>query len=310
MTEEELDSTPVEAELVNPSLELMKITREADLSPDLANEFRINFEEHFRMASEWAKKAKKIIVTDASQQAVMQEARTARLFLREKRLEIERFRVQRKEYFLKGGRAIDKVANFLKDTIIPIENYLDSQEHFVELRKKAEDERILAEAYAKQEAERLEKEAADRVALAKAQEENAKLRKEQAERDKVEEERRRALQEKIDKERAIERSEQERIFKENNAKLARERAEREKVEAELRAKQQADAKAEADKLKAEESLKKADDSTKLKKLMEDIQAIEYPTLKSESAAVAMTTVHNLLIKAIDTLKPLIIEEET
>ena len=279
MTEEELEKgiTPE----VLPSNELAVIIKETGLEPTLAKEFIINFEEHFRMASEWAKKATKIIVTDASQQVLMQEARIARLFLREKRLEIEKFRVSRKEYFLKGGRAIDKVANFLKDTIIPIEEHLDRQEHFVENMKKAEEARVLAEFHAKQEAEIKAKEEADRQALANLNAEREKQRKE------LDEVRRQA-----------------------DAKIAEERAKAKKAEDELRIKREAEAKAEADRIKADEALKKADDSIKLAKLMKDIQSIDYPTgLKSNKSNQAVRDVHNYLLKAIDVLKPMVIEEE-
>lgn len=290
ISEEEFESgvTPE----VLPSKDLAIIIKETGLEPQLAQEFTINFEEHFRMAAEWAKKAKKIIVTDPSQTVVMQEARQARLFLREKRLEIEKFRVSRKEYFLKGGRAIDRVANFLKDTITPIEDHLDRQEHFVELQKKAEDARILAEAYAKQEAEIKAKEEADRLALAKAQAENARLMKEAAENEKQKQ------------------AELDKIRKESEARLAEERTRLKKIEDELKEKRKAEEKAEADRIKAEESLKKADDATKLKKLMADIKAIQIPTeLKSKSSVWAIEQVNKALSQALLILNNNIMEDE-
>jgi len=267
MTEEEMESgiTPE----VLPSKDLAVIIKETGLEESLAQEFTINFEEHFRMASEWAKKAKKIIVTDASQQVVMQEARTAMLFLREKRLEIEKFRVSRKEYFLKGGRAIDKVANFLKDTIIPIEEHLDRQEHYVELMKKAEDARILAEAHAKQEAEIKAKEESDRIALKQAQEENEKLRKE-AEKVKKEAEQARRLDEQRIRE----------------------------MEREISLKREAEAKAEADRIKAEEALKSAGDGEKLWAFRKAVEAINIPDVKSEDNKRLIAEAKNYLNLAI------------
>ena len=77
MTEEELEDG-VTPEIL-PSKDLAVIIKETGLEESLANEFTINFEKHFKMASEWAKKAKKIIVTDASQVVVMQEAGLLRL---------------------------------------------------------------------------------------------------------------------------------------------------------------------------------------------------------------------------------------
>lgn len=250
MTEEEL-----EVEVVNPSVQLLTITRESGLDPDLANEFRINFEEHFKMASTWAKKAKNIIVTNENQTVVMAEARTARLFLRSKRLEIEAFRVSKKEYYLKGGRAIDKVANFLKNTIEPIEAYLDLQEHYVEYKKKAEDERILAEAHAKIEAERIAKEESDKKEQERLRIENEKLRKEADQK---------------------ERTNQEELKKVREANEEILRVEREKnaiVERELLLEKQEKLKAESDRIRAEHIAKSAGDTAKLIKFRQDLKIL-------------------------------------
>ena len=292
MTEEELEDS-VTPELL-PSKDLAVIIKETGLEESLAQEFTSNFQEHFRMAAEWAKKAKKIIVTDPSQVVVMQEARTARLFLREKRLEIEKFRVARKEYFLKGGRAIDKVANFLKDTIIPIEEHLDRQEHFVEIRKKAEDDRILAEAYAKQEAERLAKEEADRQALAKANEENARLRKEAEAKAK-------AQQAELDK-----------IRKEKEAELAQVRAVAQKAEDELKLNRQAEekekAKAEADRIREEERQSKLGENDYMLILKNHLEKTPYPEVRSIANKRIISDVKSYVGLAI--LKIEILEDET
>ena len=99
------------------------------------------FQGFFKMAEEWEAKARMIAVTHESQKAEMKLARTGRLFLREKRIEIEKTRKQLKEDSLREGKAIDGIANVLKALIEPIEKYLDEQEHFVELRE-AEAERL------------------------------------------------------------------------------------------------------------------------------------------------------------------------
>ena len=256
MTEEDLEEA-ITPEVV-PSQELSTVIKEVGLDQQLANEFRINFEQHFRMASTWAKKAKNIIVTDPSQIVVMQEARQARLFLRSKRLEIEQFRVAKKEYYLKGGRAIDKVANFLKDTIIPIEEHLDRQEHFVELRKKAEDERILAEAHSKMEADALAEQQRLAEETKKIREENEKLKAE----NKVKEEIARKFAE------------------QKEAELQEERNKALRIERELQLRKQAELKAEADKIREEESLLKAGDTEKLQAFRRDVLAIKIPEVKS------------------------------
>ena len=286
--EEQLDQTP--------NNQLIAVINESRLEPNLAKEFHINFEEHFKMANEWSKKAKTIIVTNENQTVLMEQARVARLFIRGKRLEIENFRKSKKEYYLRGGQAVDKVCTFLKNMIEPIENHLDLQEHYVEYKKKAEDARLLAEAQAKQEAERIAEEKRKADENAKLQAENERLRCEQEkikkENDrKVEEERikrqaelelvRKENEAKLAKERAERKAEEERIFNENNAKLRAERAEREKVESELRAKKQAEMKAEADRIKSEERAKSAGDEEKMLAFREAVISIKIPEVRSD-----------------------------
>ena len=262
MTEEEMEQG-LECEVV-PTNQLQVIIKETELEPQLAEEFKINFQEHFNMASTWAKKAKKIIVTDASQTVVMAEARQARLFLREKRLEIEKFRVQKKEYYLNAGRAIDKVASFLKDTIIPTEEHLSRQENFVKLQKEAEDARLLAEARARQEAELAEQAKRDAEEKERLRVENEKLRKEAEERERINKE------------------ELARVHRANESALQVERERAKKSEEELLKKRQEELRAEADKIRSEEALAKAGDQEKLIAFRIAVQAIVIPEVKSQA----------------------------
>ena len=289
MTEEELEED-IKVEIM-PSKQLDIIIQESGLDEDISKEFHVNFYEHFKMANEWSKKAKNIIVTNENQTVLMEQARVARLFIRSKRLEIENFRKSKKEYYLRGGQAVDKVCGFLKNMIEPIENHLDLQEHYIEYKKKAEDARLLAEAQAKMEADRMAKEAADAESLAKAQAENARLQKEADAKEKALAEERRKVayeQEKIKKENEAKIAEENRkrqaelelVRKENEAKLAKERTEREKAEAELRAKKQAEMKAEADRIISEERLLSADDQTKMIAFRKSVEAIKIPEVKS------------------------------
>ncbi len=291
MTEEEAEEgiTPE----IEPSIQLMKITRESNLDPDLANEFRINFEEHFKMANDWSKKAKNIIVTNENQTVLMEQARVARLFIRSKRLEIENFRKSKKEYYLRGGQAIDKVCTLLKNMIEPIENHLDLQEHYIEYKKKAEDERLLADAHAKQEEERIAKEKADAEALKLAQAENEKLRKEQAIKD---EENRIKIEE---------------IQRANKLQADKERAEREEIEAELRAKKQAEMLAEANRIKSEERAKSAGDTEKLIRYRAGIKLIidQFPEIKNKELIRIAEDAKSYLWLAHSTLNQINNEEE-
>jgi len=93
------------------------------------------FEEFAVIAAEWETKAKAIVVTDESQTEVMAQARSGRLFLKNKRVEMEKIRKSLKDRSLKEGQAIDGIARYIKGLIEPIENHLDQQEKFVEIRE-------------------------------------------------------------------------------------------------------------------------------------------------------------------------------
>jgi hypothetical protein len=284
MTEEELEDG-VTPEVLEPSIQLMQITRESNLDPDLANEFRINFEEHFKMANEWSKKAKAIIVTNENQTVLMEQARVARLFIRSKRLEIENFRKSKKEYYLRGGQAVDKVCGFLKNMIEPIESHLDLQEHYVEYKKKAEDARLLAEAQAKQQEEeqkRISQEAEEREKL---RIENEKLRK-AAE-----------IKEEIDR----------KFREEAENKLQEERNKALRAERELQLRKQEEMKKEADRIRAEEELLNAGDAEKLQAFRLSVLAIKIPEVKSAINKRIIEDAKSHLFLAISKIK--ITEEE-
>lgn len=253
--------------------ELAVIVKESGLDSTKAQILLDNFSGYFQIASEWEEKARTIIVKDASQKAEMEMARVGRLFLREKRIKIEKTRKELKEKALREGKAIDGIANILKALIVPIEEYLEQQEKFVEIKAKKEAEIIRIETEKKEEEERLAKEEAERKEQEKIRLENERLKKEaiakekkiQVEREKAEvkrkeienkakwerevaEGKRLALEEKVRKEKTeaehkarVEREKQERILAEQRAqaekriRLEREKAEkeREKIQAKL-----------------------------------------------------------------------------
>jgi hypothetical protein len=163
---------------------LAVIIKDSGLEETKANFLLTNFQNYFEIASDWEKKAKSIVVKDETQKAEMEMARAGRLFLREKRIAIEKSRKELKEQSLREGKAIDGIANVLKALIEPIEEYLDKQEHFVEIKIKAEVEKQQRELTEKLEAERLAKEKADREEQERIRLENEKLKKEAEKREK------------------------------------------------------------------------------------------------------------------------------
>jgi len=208
------------------SNKLAVIIKESGLEKTKAEILLNNFQEYFKIASEWEKKAKQIKVTEETQIADMKMARTGRLFLREKRIAIEEVRKQLKEQSLREGKAIDGISNVLKALIIPIEEYLGEQEHFVENKRKAEAEEKRIEEEKKIEAERIAKEKAEKIEQERIKIENEKLKKEAEERERKIAKERREQEEKLAKEKAKAEAERRKI--EEKARVEREKAEAEK----------------------------------------------------------------------------------
>ena len=152
------------------------IVKESGLETTKANYILEQFKDYFNIAAEWEAKAKSIVVTDESQVVDMQMARTGRLFLREKRIAVEKSRKALKEQALREGKAIDGIANVLKALIEPIEKYLDDQEHFVENKKKAEEQEAARVEALKLEEEKIAKEKAEAAEQERMRIENEKLK--------------------------------------------------------------------------------------------------------------------------------------
>ena len=233
--------------------ELATIVKESGLDSTKAQILLDNFSSYFQIASEWEEKARTIIVKDASQKAEMEMARVGRLFLREKRIRIEKTRKELKEKALREGKAIDGIANILKALIVPIEEYLEQQEKFVEIKAKKEAEIIRIETEKKAEEERLAKEEAERKEQARIRLENERLRKEAITKEK------KAHKERIKLEHKAEEAESKRIAQETRARIEKAQIEyKAKAEKEKQDKKLADqrAKAETEKKLLEEKVKK------------------------------------------------------
>jgi len=208
--------------------QLSVIVKESGLEKTKAQVLLDNFSAYFQIASEWEKKAKTIVVSDANQEADMKMARVGRLFLRQKRIAIEHTRKDLKEQSLREGKAIDGIANVLKALIVPIEEYLEKQERYVEIKVAEEEKRKQIEAETKAEQERIAKEKAEAEERERIRKENERLKKEAEERErKITEERA-----KVEREKKIQ---EEKARKEREAAARTINEEREKHERDLAA---------------------------------------------------------------------------
>lgn len=124
--------------------ELVKVIKESGVEKPTAESLQNAFLPFFEKAAEWKAKAETITVTDISQKTEMQLARSARLELKNIRVEADKTRKTLKEDSLRYGKAVQGVYNVIEYLIKPIEEYLEDQEKFAE-REEAKRKAELAE---------------------------------------------------------------------------------------------------------------------------------------------------------------------
>ena len=295
-------------EVTETTNELVKVVETSGLEAQTSNYIKEKFLPFFEQAEDWKRKAEALVVTDASQVHDMKMARTARLALKEIRVNADKTRKELKEDSLRYGKAVQGVYNVIEYLIAPIEKHLQEQEDFVviqEAKRKAELKasremelqpfaefvplglnlgEMSEEDYgktlngaklqlqAKIEAE--QKAEAERIAKEKAE-------AEERERVRLENERLKAEAEAKEKQLAEERAKaeaerkalEEKARKEKaaaDAKLKAEREAKEKLEAELKARAEAEAKAKREaEAKAAAELKAKQDAEKKAKAAPD-----------------------------------------
>src|SRR3990167_1243852 len=265
--------------------ELVAIIEENNLEKTQGQVILDNFSSFIKEASQWESKAKTIVITNVLQVEKMAEARGARLALKSIRVNVENVRKSLKEKALLEGKAIDGIANVIKALIVPLEEYLETQEKFAET--------LEAERIAKKNEERA-------FELAKYVEDitlyNFKdmpdevfdnlILKVKTVFDAEQEAKKKTEQERIGNEKK-EKAEQERI-KAENEKLKKEAEAREKDEAELKAKEEeekrkkkeTEEKEKAEKLailEAERQAKLMPEREKIVAYSERIKNLESPT---------------------------------
>lgn len=294
--------------------ELAKVIDESGLDKTKATILLENFSNYFEIAADWESKAKALEITSIEQKAEMKMAREGRLFLREKRIAVEKTRKALKENALREGQTIDAIAKILTNLIIPIEEELSEKEKYAEIQEakrkaalKAEREMELEpymefvpygldfgdisdENYIKvldgaklQHQAKLEADAkaeAERIAREKAEAEERERIRVENEKLKAEAEKNEML---LAKER--EKAEAERKALEEKARAEREEAER-KLQAEKELARQAAEKAEAEKkrLEAEIEAKKIAEENAKKEAEAKVEAEQKAKLVAERKA--------------------------
>ena len=227
--------------------DLAVLANEYGLSTTKARLLVDNFADVFKLADEWERKARDIAVKDEGDTHMMAAARELRLEIKNRRVEVEKKRKELKEDALREGKAIDGIANVIKGVIVPIEKYLDEQEHYVDIKRQAEEEerrRKAEELLRQQEAEEAERQ---RIAAEEQRKENERLKAEAEERE------RKAAEERAAHEAAMEKERQER---EAERVAAAAEAEAKAKAAAAKARREAECKAEAERKERENQIAK------------------------------------------------------
>lgn len=247
---------------------LVKMVEESGLEKTKAQILLDNFKNYFEVAAKWEAQAKTIKVISENQESDMKIARVGRLELRDMRITLEKKRKELKEQSLREGKAIDGIANALKAVIIPIEEYLEQQEKFVEIQENKKREAMRIEIEKKLEEERIAKEKAEEEERLRIKLENEKLKKEAEQREKLlfeERAKAEAERKKQDETLRLEREKAELEKRKQEEELRKQKEESDRIQREIEAK----SRAEQDRIKKEAEAK-AEDQRKEKERLEEL----------------------------------------
>lgn len=125
--------------------DLVAVINQSGLDTSKSDTLMKNFAGYFTEAKEIAEKSKSIIVTDESQVDEMKKAREYRLKLKDIRVSADKTRAELKEQSLREGNAIQGVYNIIKALVVPVEEYLEKQEKFAEVKEQLRLEKQLNE---------------------------------------------------------------------------------------------------------------------------------------------------------------------
>ena len=317
---------------MNQSKELEIVIKESGLEKSQGDVILESFTKFINQFNELESRAKAIVITDISQKQEMDRAREIRLALKDIRVSAEKTRVGLKEGIVRQGKAIDGVANIVKALIVPVEEYLESQEKFIEnietaKRNKMMEERTAAlslyvedisvynfcdlsdEAFenlvaqvksiydAKQ--EEIKKAEAKRIADEKAAREEAEKNKTEVEKLRKEKAER---EERAAKEKAIADA---KLKAEQDARLKLEKEIKDKEIAELKKKQEEEAKIKAENEAREKAKREAEIAPEKDKLLayaESIRMIKSPDGLSKAGLEVVKTAEAKLLEISQEIK--------
>jgi len=113
--------------------QIVRVVRNSGLDTTKAQILLEKFNGYFEIAASWEAKAAMLQITSIDQVADMKTAREGRLFLKDKRVSVEKTRKALKETSLRESQTIDAIARILTNLITPIEQDLEDKERFAEI---------------------------------------------------------------------------------------------------------------------------------------------------------------------------------
>lgn len=276
---------------------------------ELKKESTLSVEQQFAtfeaQAQEWSEKANLIIVEDLSQTDLMQQARDARLVVRNIRLNVEKKHKDLKADALRFTTTLDTVKRRLVGLLEPIEEHLLTQEKFAEVQeekrksKLKEERSTILKPFLGAQADFLQLGEMDEDVFQNmlrgyqlAQEE--RTRKEQEERAKIEQQKKKDEDLRAQLQTDNKRLKEEQFKKDQELALLQ--ANKRKLEKEandLKLKQEAEAK---HKLSEERKAKRLPDNKKLLAFAEQILNLPMPDVKDEEAQKIASQAKILLAK--------------
>lgn len=114
----------------NPNNFIVGLVAQSDLPKEKQSTLLDKFSDLYSTITEWSEKVNQIVITEIGQVKEQKQAREARLFLKNKRIEIENTRKSLKEDIVKEGKTIDGISNALKALIEPLEEKCETLEKY------------------------------------------------------------------------------------------------------------------------------------------------------------------------------------
>jgi hypothetical protein len=123
-----------------PQSRIDKAIDESKLPAEYKEQLRPVLREHFgpfeQQAAEWVQQALALVVSDASETDKIAQAKAGAKFLQRVRIDIEKVRKEKGDEHLRKKQFIDLIAGTLTEWLEPAEKHLQQQMKFVELQEK------------------------------------------------------------------------------------------------------------------------------------------------------------------------------